>query len=108
MPADPIDRHRPELDALRTSVLDGAGTLPPETRQAAARDESVPAPCADYVDTIHRHAYRVTDGVVAGLADAGADDDAVFEVSVAAAYGAARARLDAGLEALRAAREAQA
>jgi hypothetical protein len=64
----------------------------------------VPEPFAAFVDTIHRHAYRVTDGMVAGLGEAGADDDAVFEVSVSAAYGAARARLDAGLRALEAAR----
>ena len=97
-----IDRHRTKLDALEAAILRGPGVIPPEARRAAARDQDVPGAFAVYVNTIHRYAYRVTDGMVAGLAAAGADDDTVFEISVAAAYGAARARLDAGLRALRA------
>jgi hypothetical protein len=101
---EPNDRHRPKLEALETAILHGPGVLPPETRQAAARGDGTPEPFADYVDTIHRHAYRVTDRMVAGLAEAGAGEDEVFEISVASAYGAARRRLDAGLRAVREAR----
>jgi hypothetical protein len=101
---EPTDRHRPKLDALEAAILHGPGTLPPEARQAAARGEETPEPFAHYVDTIHQHAYRVTDKMVAGLAEAGAGEDEVFEVSVASAYGAARRRLDAGLRAVREAR----
>ena len=105
MPADdPTDRHRPKLEALGAAILNGPVVLPPEALQTAARNEQVPEPFADYVDTIHRHAYRVTDRMVAGLAEAGASDDEVFEISVAAAYGAARERLEAGLRAVRGAR----
>jgi hypothetical protein len=99
------DRHRPKLDALGGSILDGPGVLEAEVRHAASADDGVPEPFTAYVDTIHRHAYRITDATVTGLGAAGADDDAIFEISVAAAYGAARARLDAGLAALRAASE---
>jgi hypothetical protein len=101
---DPAKRHRPRLDALEAAVLQGPGVLPPEVRQAAARNDGAPEEFATYVDTIHRHAYRVTDTMVADLAK-GTDDDTVFEMSVAAAFGAARTRLDAGLQALRAARD---
>ena len=101
---EPTDRHRPKLEALEAAILRGRGVLPPEARQAAARGDRTPEPFADYVDTIRRHAYRVTDRMVAGLAEAGASEDEVFEVSVAAAYGAARRRLDAGLRALHEAR----
>jgi hypothetical protein len=101
---EPTDRHRPKLEALEEAILHGPGALPPEARQAAARGDGTPEPFADYVDTIHRHAYRVTDRMVSGLAEAGAREDEVFEVSVAAAYGAARRRLDAGLRAVRDAR----
>jgi hypothetical protein len=105
MPADdPTDRHRRKLDALGAAILSGGGVLPPEARQAAARNDGAPEPFATFVDTIHRHAYRVTDRMVAGLAEAGAGDDEVFEMSIAAAYGAARERLEAGLRAVRAAR----
>ena len=101
---EPTDRHRPKLDVLEAAILHGPAALPPDARQGAARGDGTPAPFADYVDTIHRHAYRVTDRMVAGLAEAGASDDEVFEISVAAAYGAARRRLDAGLRAVREAR----
>lgn len=101
---DPTDRHREKLDALGDAILNGRGVLPGETRQAAARNDQVPEPFADLVDTIHRHAYRVTDRMVAGLAEAGASEDEVFEMSVAAAYGAALERLEAGLRAVRDAR----
>ncbi len=104
-PEDAAERHREKLEALRAAVLDGPGLLSPEARRAAASGEGAPEPFADYVGTIHRNAYRVTDRTVAGLAEAGASDDQVFEISVAAAYGAARARLDAGLRALDSARE---
>ena len=102
--ADPTDRHREKLDALGAAILNGRAVLPGATRQAAARNDRVPEPFADLVDTIHRHAYRVMDRMVDGLAEAGASDDEVFEVSVAAAYGAARERLEAGLRAVRDAR----
>ncbi len=101
---EPTDRHRPKLEALEAAILHGRGVLPSEARQVAALGERTPEPFAGYVDTIHRHAYQVTDQMVAGLADAGASDDEVFEISVASAYGAARRRLDAGLRALREAR----
>jgi hypothetical protein len=96
------DRHRSRLDPLDAAVLHGPGVLPAEVRQAAARNDGVQDGFETYVETIHRHAYRVTDATVADLA-ARTDDDTVFEISVAAAYGAARDRLDAGLRALRAA-----
>jgi hypothetical protein len=105
MSEGPTDHHRPKLDALRDAILDGPGVLPADVRRSAAADEGVPEPFAAYVDLIHRQAYRITDATVTGLGEAGADDDAIFEISVAAAYGAARARLDAGLAALRAASE---
>jgi hypothetical protein len=101
---DPMDRHRQKLDALGAAILDGRAILPSEARRAAARNEGVPEPFAAFVDTIHRHAYRVTDRTVVGLSEAGAGDDEVFEMSVAAAYGAARERLEAGLRAVRDAR----
>jgi hypothetical protein len=100
-----MERHGPRLEALESAILEGPGELPPEARRAAAQNDGAPDRFAAYVDTIHRHAYRVTDETVAGLREAGADDDAVFEISVAAAFGAARTRLDAGLQALRAARD---
>ena len=102
---DPTDRHRSAVEALRAAVLDSTGELPEAARRAAAERTGVPEPFADYVAKIHDHAYRITDRTVADLKEAGASEDAVFEVTVAAAYGAARHRLEAGLGALRSALE---
>ena len=68
-------------------------------RRPSARD--VPERFAAYVDTIHDHAYQVSDRTVTDLRAAGASQDEVFEVTVSAAFGAARDRLAAGLTALR-------
>jgi alkylhydroperoxidase family enzyme len=56
---------------------------------------------ASFIDTVARHAYKVTDADVAGLKEAGYSDDAIFEITVAAAVGAAMHRLDRGMAALR-------
>ena len=61
----------------------------------------VPPALTRYVDTVARHAYRVTDADVRALQAAGQSDDALFEVTVAAAVGAAMHRLQRGMAALR-------
>ena len=53
-----------------------------------------------YVDDVRRHAYRITDQVVQRLREDGLDDDAIFELTVAAALGAGVERLQAGLSSL--------
>ncbi|MGH2637474.1 MAG: hypothetical protein ACRDHU_15185, partial [Actinomycetota bacterium] len=109
MPSDravePLARHGEALERLRGAALEGPGVLEPEVRRAAAERTGVPERFASYVGAIHDHAYRITDQVVADLKTAGTSEDEVFEMTVAAAYGAARRRLEAGLAALRAAVE---
>jgi len=64
--------------------------------------EDLPPALAAYVDKVARHAYRVTDEDLAALQRAGNSDDALFELTVSAALGAALGRLERGLAALRA------
>jgi alkylhydroperoxidase family enzyme len=64
-------------------------------------NDGLPGPLGAYVDKVARHAYRVTDDDVAALQRGGNTDDALFEVTVAAAVGAALARLERGLATLR-------
>ena len=66
----------------------------------------MPEPFAAYVATVGDHAYQVSDRTVSDLRAAGAGQDEVFEVTVSAAFGAARARLKAGLAAVRGAARA--
>ena len=61
----------------------------------------MPPALTGYVDTVARHAYKVTDADVAALQHAGHSDDSLFEITVAAAVGAALHRLDRGMAALR-------
>ncbi|MBI4421530.1 MAG: hypothetical protein HY560_11960 [Gemmatimonadetes bacterium] len=62
---------------------------------------AAPAAVATYVDKVALHAYRITDGDLAAVQRAGHSEDAVFEITVSAALGAALARLERGLAALR-------
>ena len=86
----------PTPAALRRQVLERAAQL--GNRGASP----LPGPVGTYVDKVALHAYKVTDADVAALKAAGHTDDAMFEVTVAAAVGAALARLERGLAALRA------
>jgi hypothetical protein len=90
---------------VEEALLRTTGALPVELRQAVAartRGEAageLPADVAGLADTIARHAYRTTDEQVAGLVERHGED-AVLELTLAAASGAARVRLDAALRAL--------
>jgi hypothetical protein len=85
-------------EATAQAVLRGPGTTAAELRQAVARGEP-PEDLRPLVDKIRRHAHRVTDEDLASLRDRYTEDQ-LFEVVVAAALGAAEARLHAGLRAL--------
>lgn len=103
-------RHGGHAARLADTVLATPGDSSREERQAAfergkhpgssGRTSLVPG-LASYIDAVARHAYRVTDSDVAALQRAGYSDDAIFEVTVAAAVGAAMHRLDRGMAALR-------
>ncbi len=97
------ERHRLALDTLRTAIIggDAVAVTPVEARRGAAERTDVPERFAAYVDTIHDHAYQVSDRTVSDLRAAGASQDEVFEVTISAAFGAARERLEAGLAAVR-------
>jgi len=113
-----FERIQGLISDLRTAVLQGRGVTLPALRQAAASRaaalggyhlsarDAVPEALAAYVDTVARHAYRVTDEQVAALLAAGYDEDAVFEVTVSTALGAGLARIERGLAALEGANDA--
>jgi len=94
-----VDRHRAHVDALVKDVLEQPGTVAPELRRAAKgnRAADLPPELVAYVDKVERHAYKVTDEDVAALKEAGYSEDQLFEITIAAAVGAAMRRLEAGL-----------
>jgi len=68
--------------------------------EAAHPDRPPPPAALGYVDTVRRHAFRVTDAQVEALSAAGLSEDEIFELTVAAAVGAGLERLDAGMQSL--------
>jgi alkylhydroperoxidase family enzyme len=89
-----------KLAELDRRLLERPATLDAAVRKAAASGSGLPEALAGYVDTVRKHAYEVTDADIEALGAAGYSEDQIFELTVAAAYGAARARLDAGLHAM--------
>jgi hypothetical protein len=92
--------HADEVEELRRSVLEGRAWTDPALRAVAFSGEHVPEPWTAYVTKVRNQSYRVTDEDVARLTAGGATEDWIFEVTVAAALGAAALRLEAGLAAL--------
>jgi len=86
---------------LVEAVLHAPGETTEALRRAVLEHGSTPPALASYVDTVKRHAYKVTDADIAALQRAGHSDDSLFEITVAAAVGAALHRLDRGMAALR-------
>ncbi len=108
---NPNGRYAAFTQRMMDVVLAGPGHTPSELRRAvlgrAARlagargGAPAPAPFGTYVDKIAQHAYKVSDADVTALQQAGSSDDVLFEVTVAAALGAALGRLERGMAALR-------
>lgn len=99
--ANPIGRYDGLTQRLVGTVLSTPGATSSELRRAVLERGTVPPPLASYVDKVATRADTVTDADVAALAQAGYSEDAIFEITVSAAVGAALSRLERGLAALR-------
>jgi alkylhydroperoxidase family enzyme len=89
------------MERLVRTAVDGPGELDPGVRRAAFGAATIDdAGAAAYVDKVVRHAYRVTDADVEALIRSGWSEAQVLELTIAAALGAGRRRLDAGIAAL--------
>ena len=84
------------------AVLETPGAVSGAVRWAVMHDrrDEIPAAVAGYVAKVRQHAWKVTDEDVAALERAGYSEDAIFELTVSAAVGAALQRLERGLIAL--------
>ncbi len=92
------DRFATFREATAAALLRGPATTSPELRQAVAVG-SPPPDLTTLVDKIRRHAYEVTDSDLDALRGRYTEDQ-LFEIVVAAAFGAAQERLAAGQRAL--------
>jgi hypothetical protein len=94
-------RYEELQQRLVEAVLTTPGDTAPEVRRAVLERGTAPGPLSAYVSNVVRHAYKVTDTDVGRLRHAGHSDDSLFEITVAAAVGAAMHRLERGMAALR-------
>ena len=99
-------RHTEAMERVAEAILETPGDADPELRRAveavaAGRGAELPDDLRPYVEKVAKNAYKVVDADIDGLREAGYSDDAIFELTLAAALGAAQVRLDAGLRAMR-------
>ncbi len=90
---------------MAEAILETPGDADTELRRAveavaAGREAALPDDLRPYVEKVARNAYKVVDADIDRLREAGYSEDAIFELTLAAALGAARSRLDAGLKAM--------
>jgi hypothetical protein len=86
-----IDRFVALRDATAAALIEAPGDVPPEVRRAIAFG-TPPADLAELVQKIRSNAWSVTDADVDALR-ARYSEDALFEIIVSAAFGAAHERL---------------
>ena len=93
-------RYTDLVAVLRAAVLDGPGVVDAPLRLAAATATDLPERWAAYVAKVRDASHRIADDDVAVLTAAGCTEEEIFEITVAAATGAALERLDLGLRAM--------
>lgn len=96
----PTNDHGDVVANLRHAVLDAPATTDPALRAVAAAGDPLPEPWQSYATTVRDASCRVSDTDVARLTAAGHSEDQIFEVTVAAAVGAALRSFAAGRDAL--------
>jgi alkylhydroperoxidase family enzyme len=106
-------RYASHVGALLRAALEGDGHTSSALRSAiearaaahAGRsdpgDDAVPIDLHHYIDTVARHAWKMTDADVDALKQAGFSEDVIFEITVCAALGAATGRLRQAYDAMK-------
>jgi hypothetical protein len=92
-------RYTDAVTRTTHAVLESPGITSTQQRWAAfhRRMDELPGDLRAYVDKVAKHAYRITGEEVEALQRAGYSEDAIFEITAAAALGAAVLRLERGL-----------
>ena len=93
-------RHGDAVENLRYTVLEAPATTDPALRTAAATGGPLPEPWQSYAATVRDASYKITDTDIDRLTAAGHTEEEIFEITVAAAVGAAVHGFEAGRQAL--------
>lgn len=107
------DRHATNIQRLFEVVQSTAGETDSSFRRAIEEQSAeigtgvrgmggaLPGELSNYVKKVALNAYKVTDEDIEALRQAGYSEDAIFEITLSAAIGAGRVRLEHGLAALK-------
>ena len=97
------DRHADTIAALQRAVLKTPGAASIDER-AAAESAAPTGTAADaYLEKVRHASYRIVDADISSLKTAGMTEDAILELSLAAALGEATRVFDRSIRALSAA-----
>ncbi|WP_275294906.1 hypothetical protein [Amycolatopsis sp. La24] len=91
----PSGKHEDPVENLRYSVFTAPASTDPALRKAAASGDGLPAPLQPFTEKVRDASYRLTDADFAELTTKYQEDE-VYEITVAAAVGAALRSFDAG------------
>lgn len=89
--------HRDPVANLRHAVFEAPAVTPPGTRLAAGTDGPLAEPWRAYAALVRDASYRITDADLTALPGS---EDEIFELTAAAAVGAALTSYETGLRAL--------
>ena len=94
------DRHAASLLVLHDAVLRTPGAINVTARESAFAGLAATETVGAYVAKVQDASYRITDRDFDGLSALGLSEDAILELTLAAALGAANRRLEAGIRAM--------
>jgi hypothetical protein len=94
-------RHVTAIDRVRLAAIEAPGVTDAALRSAVYDAAAQPAPLGPYLDKVRDQAWTITDEDIGALQATGYSEDAILELTIAAAAGAAGRRYDAALRALR-------
>jgi hypothetical protein len=94
------ERFAASLERLEAAVYTGPGDVTSETRQSVREPLTGDGPLEVYVNKVHQAAYKVIDEEIAALKADDYSDEALFEITLAAAVGAGLSRHQKALKLL--------
>lgn len=89
-----MHRHADRIAALQRAILETPGATDRSERLAAEAGQATGTPADAYLAKVRTESYRIIDADVDALRTAGIPEDAIFELTLAAALGEATRRFD--------------
>ena len=94
-------RHATVIDRVRRAAIEARGVTEPALRRAVYDAADQPPPLGPYLDKVRNQAWAITADDIGALRATGYSEDAILELTIASAAGAAGRRYDAALRAVR-------